>query len=215
MDDAHKEPIKLNLGCGLNTPPEWINIDASFTARLSKWGRLYKVLCRFLRIQPVPWPKNIRTCDVRRGLPFSDNSVQVIFTSHMLEHITYEDARFVIRECHRCLYKGGVMRVIVPDLYAISKRYVESMTNNPNSKHGHIFLKDLGVLDDYKGLRRILGHARHLYMYDECSLRQLFEEAGFKGIERMSYGQSRITDIWLVEEKGRHEMAICLEGIKE
>jgi hypothetical protein len=107
------------------------------------------------------------------------------------------------------------MRVIVPDLYAISKRYVESMTNNPNSKHSHIFLKDLGLLDDYKGLRRILGHARHLYMHDECSLRELFEEAGFKGIERMNYGQSRIADIWLVEEKGRHEMALCLEGIKE
>jgi predicted SAM-dependent methyltransferase len=107
LDDAQKEPIKLNLGCGLNTPPEWINIDASFTAKVSKWGGLYKILCRLLRIQPVPWPKNIKTCDVRGGIPFSDNIVQVIFTSHMLEHITYEDARFVIRECHRCLYKGG------------------------------------------------------------------------------------------------------------
>ena len=34
---VHNELLKLNLGCGLNTPPGWINIDASFTARLSKW----------------------------------------------------------------------------------------------------------------------------------------------------------------------------------
>ena len=30
----------------------------------------------------------------------------------------------------------------------------------------------------------------------------------------MDYGQSRIADIAIVEDKGRYEMSICLEGIK-
>jgi len=112
--------LRLNIGCGLNAPSGWINIDASFIARLSKWGGLYKVLCRLFRIHPVPWPKNIKIWDVRRGIPFPDGSVKAVFTSHMLEHMTYEDAKFVVRECYRCLCEGGVIRVIIPDLYAMS-----------------------------------------------------------------------------------------------
>ena len=77
-----------------------------------------------------------------------------------------------------------------------------------------MFLKDLGLLDASKGLRRILGHSRHLYMYDEWSLRELLEEAGFKIIERMNYGKSRIKNIQIIDDKARHEMSICLEGVK-
>jgi len=31
----------------------------------------------------------------------------------------------------------------------------------------------------------------------------------------MQYGQSRISNIKLVETKGRHEKSVCLEGVKE
>ena len=50
---------------------------------------------------------------------------------------------------------------------------------------------------------------------DEWSLRELLEKHKFTKIQRMNHGQSRIPDIKLVEDKGRHEMSICLEGIKE
>lgn len=210
----NNEPIKLNLGCGLNAPPGWINIDASFTARLSKWDVLYKFLCRLSSIKPVPWPKNIKVMDVRKKLPFLDESIQAIFTSHMLEHLTYEDAKFVAKECHRCLRDGGVIRIIVPDLFSIARRYVESTTNSSNGEYSHIFLKDIGLLDVSKGLRRILGRSRHLYMYDEYSLRELLEKTGFKSIERVKYGKSRIEGVGLIEDEGRHEMSICLEGLK-
>jgi len=103
----------------------------------------------------------------------------------------------------------------VPDLYSIAKKYIENMKNNPNSGHSHIFLKDLGLVCTSKGLRKILGHSGHLYMYDEHSLRKLFEYAGFKNIERMHYGKSHIENIELVEDKGRHEMSICLESVKK
>jgi len=88
------------------------------------------------------------------------------------------------------------------------------MEASPNSEHSHIFLKDLGLLDASKGLRRIFGHARHLYMYDEYSLRELLKEVGFKSIEKMDYGKSHIENIELIEDKERHEMSICLEGVK-
>jgi len=119
--------LKLNLGCGLNAPSGWINIDASFTARLSKFlgsGWVYRFFCNTMRREPIPWPKNIKILDVRKGLPYPDNSIVAIFSSHMLEHMTYQEASFVIKECYRCLVHGGVIRIIVPDLYQIAKRYI-------------------------------------------------------------------------------------------
>jgi predicted SAM-dependent methyltransferase len=107
LNKAKNELKRLNLGCGLNAPSGWINIDASFTARLSKWRRVYAAVCKIMRIDPVPWPKNIKILDVRKGLPFPENSVQAIFSSHLLEHMSFEDANFVINECYRVLCKGG------------------------------------------------------------------------------------------------------------
>ncbi|MFH1702689.1 MAG: methyltransferase domain-containing protein [Nitrospirota bacterium] len=219
-NNAHKEPIKLNLGCGLNAPLGWVNIDASFSARLSNWRGLYNAMCKFARVKPVPWPKNIKIVDVRKGLPFSDGTIKAIFSSHMLEHMTYEDANLVIKECYRCLCEGGVIRIIVPDLYQIAKRYVDLMVTDPKGEHSYNFLQDLNMQEgSYKGLLKVLhkifGHSRHRHMYDEWSLMDLLEKQGFKNIQRMCYGQSRIPDNEMVEDKGRHEMAVCLEGIKE
>jgi predicted SAM-dependent methyltransferase len=218
--DVCKEPVKLNLGCGLNAPLGWVNIDASLTARLSKIRWLYKFACKIGRVKIVPWPRNIKIIDIRKGLPFPDNSVKAIFSSHMLEHMDYDDANFVIKECYRCLCVGGAIRIIVPDLYEIAKKYVDAMVTDPRGEHGQSFLQDLGMQDiSYKGIRKViykvLGHSKHLYMYDQCSLRELFKKHGFTQIQSMGNNQSRISGIAAVEDKGRHKLSICLEGVKK
>lgn len=35
--------LKLNLGCGLCAPEDWINIDTSYMSLLSKCGWLHKM----------------------------------------------------------------------------------------------------------------------------------------------------------------------------
>ena len=209
--------VKLNLGCGLDAPSDWINIDASFTMRLSKITPLYKILCKIGGIKQIPWPKNIKIIDVKKGLPFKDNSVDAIFSSHMIEHLYHEDAKFVVEECYRCLREGGVIRLIVPDLYQIAKKYVDITTYKPNETHSHKFLQELLVLDKHhKGIKKIIhkffGYDKHLCMYDEWSLKNLLENQGFCKIKRMKYGQSRIPDIKSVESKGRHEKAVVWKG---
>jgi len=220
VDDVHKKLLKLNLGCGLNASSEWVNIDGSFSALLSKRRVLYHVLCKIFRIKPVPWPKNIKIIDVRKGLPFPDGAAEAIFSSHMLEHLDFDEGDFVIKESFRCLRREGVIRIIVPDLYQIAKRYVDGMINDPKEEQSYNFLRDLNTsAESYKGIWKIIynkfGHSKHLSMYDERSLKKLLEKHGFAKIQRMEYSQSRISDIKLVEEKGRHEMAICIEGLKE
>ena len=112
--------IKLNLGCGSVAPNGLVNIDNSFNARLAKYPMLRDLLGNLKilpkRLTEIPWPKNITVFDVRRGLPYPDNSAKFIYTSHLLEHLLRADARYLLKECYRTLVPGGVLRVIVPDL---------------------------------------------------------------------------------------------------
>jgi predicted SAM-dependent methyltransferase len=138
----------------------------------------------------------------------------------MLEHMTFEDANFVIKECYRCLCKRGIIRIIVPDLYEITKKYIDLQSIHPKGSNTHNFLRDLNIFreqhtDIKKIIYEIFSHSKHLYMYDEWSLRELLEKHGFYGCQKMNYGQSRISDIRLIESEERHKMSICLEGVKE
>ena len=173
-----------------------------------------------MRIKEIRYPENIKIWDVRKGLPFSDNTAEAIFSSHLLEHMNFEDGQFLLKESYRCLRKGGVIRIIVPDLYQIAKKYVFLMETEPKAAHSDEFLQHLNMHDKkLSGVRsiiyRLFGHSKHLYMYDEYSLRHLFDKNGFKHIERMNFSQSRIPEINLIEDKGRFEMSVCLEGVKE
>ena len=81
--------IKLNIGCCVSPKDGYINID------MIDYGQ-----------------EIIR--DITRGLPFNDNSVDEIFTSHTLEHIENKDVPFVWEEMYRVLKPNGIIDIIVP-----------------------------------------------------------------------------------------------------
>jgi SAM-dependent methyltransferase len=93
----------LNLGCGVRRHPDWINVDAH--ARVD----------------------GILEHDLRRPLPFPDNTFKVVYHSHTLEHFDAEQGRRLMRECHRVLAPGGVVRVVVPDLEQIARDYLTAL----------------------------------------------------------------------------------------
>jgi predicted SAM-dependent methyltransferase len=53
--------------------------------------------------------------DVDSKLPCADESLNFIFSEHFLEHLFLDEAIALLRECHRMLAPGGVVRVLVPD----------------------------------------------------------------------------------------------------
>jgi hypothetical protein len=93
----------LNLGCGGNFHGDWINLDAS------------------------PVSPEVIACDITGGLPFDDASFDAVYGSHVLEHLEPEVALGVLRDCHRILKPGGILRIAVPDLEAIARLYVSSL----------------------------------------------------------------------------------------
>ncbi len=124
---------KVNLGSGTTIAPGWINIDISWNIWLCKlpflkWI-LYKIGLLTEAAYKAKWPSSVIRHDVRKGLPFKDNSVDYIYTSHLLEHLKKREVVKVIRECHRILKPHGWIRIVVPDFKLL-------VSKNENQKYG-------------------------------------------------------------------------------
>jgi predicted SAM-dependent methyltransferase len=93
----------LNLGCGGQVHPEWVSVD------------LYSN------------DERIIAHDLRQALPFADQTFDAVYHSHVLEHLPKNDAPRFMRECFRVLRPGGFVRVVVPDLEAIARLYLQNL----------------------------------------------------------------------------------------
>ena len=103
---------------GLSGISGWHNLDNSPTITLSRIPLLNRLL------RTPAWPKDVRRYDVRKGLPFADNSVYYVYSSHTFEHFTYEESAQIAQDCWRVLRSGGILRIVVPDLELIVREYM-------------------------------------------------------------------------------------------
>jgi len=158
-------PFKLNVGCGENIKTGWVNIDLQHGGDLA--------------------------LDVRNGLPFADNSCEVIYSEHFLEHLAYpKESIPFLEECRRVLIPGGIISVGVPD----SRYVVESCIKDPIDPD---FLKksierDWGYPDDCRtGFDFINYHFRmggeHHFAFDFTTLKSHLERAGFRDVEKRDF----------------------------
>lgn len=90
----------LNLGCGKRHHPAWTNVD-------------------FKSDGP-----DVIAHDLSKGLPFSDESFEAIYHSHLLEHFSKNYAPVFLNDCFRVIKPGGFIRVVVPDLESIARLYL-------------------------------------------------------------------------------------------
>ena len=112
----------INLGCGTHMHPDWNNLDFSVYARFRPHMWLVSILRQVGLISPERYAQfskvvqDIISWDLSRGIPFGEETFDVLYHSHLLEHIDREDAPDFVVECYRVLKPGGVIRVVVPDL---------------------------------------------------------------------------------------------------
>lgn len=213
----------LNLACGIKTDERWNNLDFSPYAKLRKRMWMSKLFKRLGLISMQRWERlnkidpNIICWDLRKGIPFSENTFDAVYNSHFLEHLPKEASLPFLKECFRVCKQGGVIRVVVPDLEALSMRYLECVKEIDSGKDewalysdilNHLFeqmirVESAGVKEQkpFNAFfeRLIRGEARetgelHLWMYDRLSLRCLLEDAGFANISVRKYNTSLIPD---------------------
>jgi len=149
--------MKLHLGCGSKYIPGFVHVDIEDHPHVD-------------HRTPV------------NALTFAeDNSVELIYASHVLEHFGRHEVDQVLREWFRVLQSGGILRLAVPDFGAVSRRYQET-----------------GELSELIGL--VCGGQRNEYdfhkmVFDEKSLRERLLNVGFASVVR--YHWSNTGHSWL------------------
>ena len=95
------DPLRLNLGSGDAPLPGFTNVDALADA-----------------------PGVDVVADLRQPLPFDDGAAELIYASHVLEHLPYPEVPRILADWRRVLRDGGRLLVAVPDLDVIAEQLV-------------------------------------------------------------------------------------------
>lgn len=205
---------KINLGCGRNLKEGWINIDNSPSAIIAKVPALYRLLKRIGIVAANDaygdWSRGILWRNVTRRLPFADGSVDKVYSSHMLEHLSRSDGERVISECYRVLQSGGVLRLVVPDLVFHVERYLGRVTASEGvgrEPHDDLLFNLYGA---YLSKKR--KGAYHRYMYDWPTLRTVLKSVGFRDPVRQTYQVS--LDPELAALDNRPEDSLHIDALK-
>jgi len=212
---------KVNLGCGIFVIQGWINIDFSLNAWLAR-HKIIKLILKLSHLAPgklflSSWDRSILIHDVRKGLPFKDNSKSAVYSSFLWEHLYLEQGKRLLRECFRVLKPGGVLRVVVPDLGFFISQYVNAKKTENSSAGSDIELKaDKFILalcmHDalpvsgsalYRFYTSITELHLHKWWYDAESLLMYFKQAGFVDAQSMSHSESKIAELAEFESKNQ------------
>jgi SAM-dependent methyltransferase len=227
---SNAKVLKINIGSGPHGKPDWVNLDWGALALLSKLPWLRRLLIA-LRLLPAhyktDWPSQPRLCDCRKKLPFADGSVDFAYSSSFLEHLPRWQALKLLRECHRVLHPGGVLRISVPDLRLLAEKYVQrdqpyyAQLQPPgvdaawtvgdsfvSTFQGH----DMWSEPDWVGRLRARFIRGHLWMYDFHSLSRLLMAAGFKEVAHCEAGVGRVPDLDFLDI--HREQSLYVEAVR-
>ncbi|TCV83401.1 class I SAM-dependent methyltransferase [Sulfurirhabdus autotrophica] len=178
--------MKLHLGCGSRYIPGFVHVDAQSAPHVDIVG-------------PV------------EQLPMGDDSVSLIYASHILEHFDRSEYKSVLKEWFRVLKQGGILRLSVPDFAACAAVYYEN-----------------GLADGLSGLvGLIVGGQRndydyHKMIFDEKFLERALLDIGFQEVrpwdwratehaEIDDYSQAYIPHL---EKRDGRLMSLNLEAVK-
>jgi SAM-dependent methyltransferase len=194
--------ICVQYGCGFQAPTGWLNFDASPTLRFERLPLIGQIYTK----NSTRFPPAVQYGNIVKGLPLSPNSVDKLYASHVLEHLTYEEALLALANSHTLLKPGGVFRLIVPDLHARASRYLTS-SNKADAANKFQDSTLLGHRTRARGFFAAIiaayGNSHHLWMWDEPSLTDALRRTGFNNIRRYSFGDRYDSDFCRVEQYDR------------
>lgn len=132
--------LKLHLGCGDYWFEGYINIDMNVYGG-TDW--LY---------------------DIRKGLPFQSEVVEIIECYEVVEHLNKYEIDSVLQDWYRLLIPGGKVKISVPDMDGLIALY---------------------ATDKARSIEMIYGfedHPHHKSGFTKETLTALFEKYGFKNV---------------------------------
>ena len=120
----------------------------------------------------------------RKPLPYGNCTVDHILCSHFLEHVFTNEADEIISDFRRVLKPGGTIHIILPDLFEMARRYVDSV-GETNQLAADEFVKETLLSRQERGsfkyrfLEFLGGYGlEHKWMYDKYSITQKVTRLG-------------------------------------
>lgn len=200
--------VKVNFGSSLIVTEGWINVDGSPHVLFAKWPKPFLALM-YKASNAENWCGNRETYlrqlrehrfihhNLKYGLPFASESVDYIFSSHVLEHFRREIAKRVLADTYRVLKPGGRCRICVPDLQHAVRLYEQGQKEQALA---YFFSPPNGA------------HHQHYYMYDFDLLSRLLAEVGFRSVERCAFRCGHVPDLDRLDN--RPEETVYVECLK-
>jgi len=211
----------LNLGCGtkISDSPDVTNIDWSLYLRLSRYKAIKPLLPvvlssdRLKKLEELP--TNILVHDLRKGIPYPESSIDVVYHSHVLEHLDRDIGKSFLKEIKRVLKPSGIVRIVVPDLELLCRQYIEHIGQCESSKSEYenhdkyigdfieqCVRRQAAGVSSQNVFRKVIeklivGDARrrgetHQWMYDKINLQYMLEKIGYVDVEVCRYDISSI-----------------------
>jgi SAM-dependent methyltransferase len=116
---------KYNIGAGLFRKKGWINIDNP-----SRWYE------KIIDTDCIPY-------DLLelKPLPIESETADIVYSSHTIEHVTNEAVENMVKESHRILKPGGVLRITAPNINLDGIAYMKN-----DIEHFNIFSAKIGLM---------------------------------------------------------------------
>jgi predicted SAM-dependent methyltransferase len=178
-------PIKrLNWGCGNWRPEGWINSDL-------KDG-----------------PGIDITCDILKGLPLADDSLDYAVGIHSLPEMHFNDLVPALQELRRALKPGGVLRLALPDIdkgFDAYRRGDLSYFLVPDED-----AKSIGA----KFVTQMLWYGYSKLLFTRDFIEEKLRKAGFSEVRHCSFRQTQSRWPEIVELDNREKESLFVEATK-
>ncbi|MEQ9358321.1 class I SAM-dependent methyltransferase [Coleofasciculus chthonoplastes] len=119
--------------------------------------------------------------DLREGIPFPDESIHKIYSSHLFEHLYFEEGQLLLNECLRVLVKDGIFSICVPNARLYIESYLRGNELDKSKFFGYKLAYNNTSRIDYVNYTAYMDK-QHKYMFDEENLVAVLEKANFRNV---------------------------------
>ena len=211
---------RIQVGCGYSPIKGWTNYDFNKFVFVAKTPVIRQFFYRssflpegYKKFMRKVEEDNIQFANAGKHIPELSNSVDILYSSHMLEHLDKEETDTFLKEAYRVLTPGGYIRIVVPDFDTLIHLYQQN--KDPEAFLEASCLVGAKPKKWIKKLQYIIqGHGWHFSMYNAQTLRHLFRNYGFVNVLNLKQGETYIPNIEGVNLSAHQGISLYLEAQK-
>ncbi len=129
----------------------------------------------FLNVDIVSFPQVDLVCDLRKTFPIDTGVIAEVISVATLEHFRKPHVHHILKEFHRILQPGGIVRVSTPDIHAIAEGVLRG--DDVDELNQQLFGKfKSDDTDDFDV---------HRWMYTAPQMIAVLQEIGFTNVEEI------------------------------